>query len=164
MPPVTQGGNSTVSSVTTETTIPTSCPLHVNPVRVSSEMGYRKKYKRNHNGMDLPVSVGTPVYAAADGVVVIRRNEGNGKGYGNYLVIQHAKNYYTVYGHLDKWMVSQGQNVRAGQEIAKSGNTGHSTGPHLHFEVLKNAPLVVQGATPVDPRLITQCPWNPAHR
>ncbi|MDE6250805.1 MAG: peptidoglycan DD-metalloendopeptidase family protein [Alphaproteobacteria bacterium] len=148
----------------TGTTIPTSCPLRGNPVNVSSEMGYRDKYKRNHNGMDLPVSVNTPVYAAADGVVVIRRNQGAKKGYGNYLVIQHDKNYYTVYGHLNTWLVSQGQRVRAGQEIAKSGNTGHSTGPHLHFEVLKNAPLVVSGATPVDPRKVTKCPWNPATR
>lgn len=146
------------------TLIPTSCPVHVNPVRVSSEMGYRKKYKRNHNGMDLSISVNTPIYAAADGTVVIRRNEGAKKGYGNYLVIKHDRNYYTVYGHLNKWLVSQGDHVRAGQEIAKSGNTGNSSGPHLHFEVLKNAPLVRQGATPVNPRQITQCPWSPANR
>lgn len=140
--------------------VPTSCPLRVNPVRVSSEMGWRAKYRRNHNGIDLSVPTGTPIYAAADGRVVIRKN--NPDGYGYYLSIQHDKGYYTVYGHLSKWLVSDGQTVRAGQEIAKSGNTGRSTGAHLHFEVLKGAPLVKDlGGVPVNPRTITNCTWNP---
>lgn len=154
------GGN---QSHTSGAKIPTSCPLHVKPVRVSSEMGWRQKYNRNHNGMDLSVPVGTPVYAAADGRVVICKD--NPGGYGYYLSIQHDKNYYTVYGHLSKWLVSNGQTVRAGQKIALSGNTGRSTGPHLHFEVLKDAPLVKNlGGVPVDPRQITKCSWNPARR
>ena len=140
-------------------TIPVSCPLQVNPVRVSSEMGWRSSFRRNHNGIDLSVPVGTPIYAAADGRVVIRKNNPNGYGY--YLSIQHDRNYYTVYGHLSQWLVQNGDTVRAGQQIAKSGNTGRSTGPHLHFEVLKNAPLVRSGAIPVNPRTITQCTWSP---
>ncbi len=140
--------------------IPTTCPLRVNPVNVTSEMGPRAG--GNHNGIDIGVSVGTPVYAAASGTVVISKP--NGQGYGKYISIQHARNYYTVYGHLSELLVQQGQTVTAGQLIAKSGNTGNSTGPHLHFEVLKNAPLVDNGATPVDPRQITGCPWHPARR
>jgi len=139
--------------------IPTTCPLRVNPVRVTSEWKWREKYKRYHHGVDIGVSVGTPVYAAADGRVVIRKNDSD--GYGNYLSIRHDKNYYTVYGHLSKWLVSNGQTVRAGQKIGLSGNTGNSTGPHLHFEVLKNAPLARQGADSVNPRTITQCSWSP---
>ena len=147
-----QGGGSSSA-------IPVSCPLQVNPVRVSSEMGWRSSFRRNHNGIDLSVPVGTPIYAAADGRVVIRKN--NPDGYGYYLSIQHDRNYYTVYGHLSQWLVQNGDTVRAGQQIAKSGNTGRSTGPHLHFEVLKNAPLVRSGAIPVNPRTITQCTWSP---
>ena len=147
-----QGGGSSSA-------IPVSCPLQVNPVRVSSEMGWRSSFRRNHNGIDLRVPVGTPIYAAADGRVVIRKN--NPDGYGYYLSIQHDRNYYTVYGHLSQWLVQNGDTVRAGQQIAKSGNTGRSTGPHLHFEVLKNAPLVRSGAIPVNPRTITQCTWSP---
>lgn len=140
--------------------IPVTCPLGSNSVRVSSEMGWRAKYRRNHNGMDLAVPTGTPIYAAADGRVVIRKN--NPGGYGYYLSIQHDKDYYTVYGHLSKWLVSDGQTVRAGQQIAKSGNTGRSTGPHLHFEVLKGGPLVKgYGGVPINPRTITKCAWNP---
>lgn len=140
--------------------IPVTCPLVNNSVRVSSEMGWRAKYRRNHNGMDLAVPTGTPIYAAADGRVVIRKN--NPGGYGYYLSIQHDKDYYTVYGHLSQWLVSDGQTVRAGQQIAKSGNTGRSTGPHLHFEVLKGGPLVKgYGGVPINPRTITKCAWNP---
>ena len=140
--------------------IPVTCPLGNNSVRVTSEMGWRARYGRNHNGMDLAVPTGTPIYAAADGKVVIRKN--NPGGYGYYLSIQHDKDYYTVYGHLSQWLVSDGQTVRAGQQIAKSGNTGRSTGPHLHFEVLKGAPLVKDlGGVPVNPRTITKCAWNP---
>lgn len=148
-----------VTPPSTRADIPTSCPLRTNPVSVSSEMGWRSSFRRNHNGMDLRVPEGTPVYAAADGRVVIRKN--NPDGYGYYLSIQHDRNYYTVYGHLSKWLVQNGDTVRAGQQIAKSGNTGRSTGPHLHFEVLKNAPLVRSGATPVNPRTITRCTWSP---
>ena len=147
-----QGGGSSSA-------IPVSCPLQVNPVRVSSEMGWRSSFRRNHNGVDLSVPVGTPIYAAADGRVVIRKN--NPDGYGYYLSIQHDRNYYTVYGHLSQWLVQNGDTVRAGQQIAKSGNAGRSTGPHLHFEVLKNAPLVRSGAIPVNPRTITRCTWSP---
>lgn len=165
----TESGNAPVYSAApsnsnsirdSEKKIPVTCPLGNNSVRVSSEMGWRARYRRNHNGIDLAVPTGTPIYAAADGRVVIRKN--NPGGYGYYLSIQHDKDYYTVYGHLSKWLVSDGQTVRAGQQIAKSGNTGRSTGPHLHFEVLKGAPLVKgYGGVPINPRTITKCTWNP---
>ncbi len=161
-PNTPQPGNppSPVNPTISVSNVPTACPLRINPVNVSSEMGPR--WGRNHNGIDIGISVGTPVYAAASGTVVISKP--NGQGYGKYLSIQHARNYYTVYGHLSELLVRSGQTVTAGQLIAKSGNTGNSTGPHLHFEVLKNASLVVNGATPVDPRQITRCPWQPARR
>lgn len=86
----------------------------------------------NHKALDIGVSY-KPVYAAADGYVVIA-SSGYG-GYGNFIMIKHSNNLYTCYGHLSKFNVSAGQTVTRGQQIAVSGNTGVSTGPHLHFEV-----------------------------
>lgn len=88
------------------------------------------------NGIDLGAARGTPVHAAADGTVIIARNNGgwNG-GYGNYVVITHDNGTQTLYGHLKNTVVSPGQSVSAGQTIGYEGSTGLSTGPHLHFEV-----------------------------
>jgi murein DD-endopeptidase MepM/ murein hydrolase activator NlpD len=97
---------------------------------------------RQHEGIDLPAPVGTPVYAAADGQVVYA---GSGiRGYGNLIVIQHEGDLLTVYAHNSELLVAQGDKVRVGQRIALSGQTGHATGPHLHFEVRS-------GQIPVDP-------------
>lgn len=89
-----------------------------------------------HRGIDIGVPVGTAVYSAADGYVVT-------KGYssvrGNYVMVKHANNLYTFYQHLSSVTVSQGQNVKRGQTIARSGNTGIGSGPHLHFEVRTSA-------------------------
>ncbi len=89
--------------------------------------------KTFHLGLDLTASVGTPVYAAADGVIEQRRS--SPKGYGNVIRIRHAFGFTTLYGHLSKFNVTAGQFVKKGQIIAWSGNTGLSTGPHLHYEV-----------------------------
>lgn len=86
-----------------------------------------------HAGTDLPVAIGTPVYAVADGKVTHSGVEG---GYGNSVVIQHTA-VSSRYGHLSRMKVQVGQRVRKGDLIAYSGNTGHSTGPHLHFEIIK---------------------------
>lgn len=89
----------------------------------------------NHYGQDIANAIGTPVHAAAAGRVSY---SGTMNGYGNVVMIEHSINgrtYGTVYGHLDKREVSVGQKVSRGQEIAKMGNTGGSTGPHLHFEI-----------------------------
>ena len=85
----------------------------------------------NHGAVDIPVRY-VPVYAAADGVIV---SAGWMSGYGNYIEIDHGNGYYTAYGHLNSFNVSAGQTVSRGQQIAVSGNTGISTGPHLHYEV-----------------------------
>ncbi|MFI5260212.1 MAG: peptidoglycan DD-metalloendopeptidase family protein [Candidatus Paceibacteria bacterium] len=88
------------------------------------------------NAVDLSAARGTPIHAAADGTVIIARNNGgwNG-GYGNYVVITHDNGSQTLYGHMKNTIVSPGQSVSAGQVIGYEGSTGESTGPHLHFEV-----------------------------
>lgn len=85
----------------------------------------------NHKALDIGISYQT-VYAPADGYVVIASRQ---SGYGNFIMIKHSNNLYTCYGHLNSYKVSAGQTVSRGQAIAVSGNTGVSTGPHLHFEV-----------------------------
>ncbi|MBU6388351.1 M23 family metallopeptidase [Patescibacteria group bacterium] len=88
------------------------------------------------NAVDLGAARGTPIHAAADGTVIIARNNGgwNG-GYGNYVVITHDNGSETLYAHMSHSIVSPGQSVSAGQIIGYVGMTGSTTGPHLHFEV-----------------------------
>jgi murein DD-endopeptidase MepM/ murein hydrolase activator NlpD len=111
-------------------------------VRLTSRFGVRSDpftgHPSFHNGIDLGVPVGTPVYAAKDGTVI---ETGYSKVYGNYIVLDHAGNYQTVYGHLSKILVTLHEKVQSGVIIAKSGMTGRCTGPHLHFEIRrKGAP------------------------
>lgn len=87
------------------------------------------------DAVDIGAARGTPVYAAADGTVIIARNSGWNGGYGRYAVITHAEGVQTVYGHFSNLLVTPGQNVGAGQLIGYVGTSGHATGPHLHFEV-----------------------------
>jgi murein DD-endopeptidase MepM/ murein hydrolase activator NlpD len=87
-----------------------------------------------HNGVDIRTPIGTWVGAAAAGTVI---DAGWSNGYGNYIKIKHANGYSTLYGHLSKLCVHSGQKVKAGSLIAKSGNTGRTTGPHLHFSIFK---------------------------
>ena len=102
---------------------------------ITSIFGYRDAptagASSNHGAIDIAVRY-TPVYAAADGKVIIARYL---SGYGNYVMIDHGDGYYTGYGHLNSFNVSAGETVSRGQQIAVSGNTGISTGPHLHYEV-----------------------------
>lgn len=86
----------------------------------------------NHNGIDIGVYSGTPVYSAADGYVA---GVGYNSARGYWVMVKHADNLYTFYQHLNSYVVSTGANVKRGQLIAYSGNTGISSGPHLHFEV-----------------------------
>jgi murein DD-endopeptidase MepM/ murein hydrolase activator NlpD len=79
--------------------------------------------------------LGAPIFAAATGDVVVARQGGYNGGYGNYVVIQHGNGTQTLYGHMQSVSVSPGDHVVQGQTIGYLGNTGRSTGPHLHFEV-----------------------------
>ena len=99
-----------------------------------------------HTGIDLSVPLGTPVFAAADGVVVLARPmtdaAGALVGYGNYIIIQHDAGLKTLYGHLLAIGVKEGDQVKRGQLIGLVGSTGNSTGPHTHFEVrIDNSPV-----------------------
>jgi murein DD-endopeptidase MepM/ murein hydrolase activator NlpD len=101
-----------------------------NEIRVTSKYGPRRR--RMHRGIDLGLKTGDTIKVAFDGKVRIKSYER--RGYGYYLVIRHPNGLETVYGHLSKFLVKENQIVRAGQAIALGGNTGRSTGSHLHFE------------------------------
>ncbi|MDR0183940.1 M23 family metallopeptidase [Lysobacter arvi] len=110
--------------------------LPVAPVRITSGFGRRHDpFGRGdafHSGIDFAGSVGTPVHACGDGVVVQARYS---KDYGNVVMIDHGQGIVTLYAHNSRLEVRPGDVVLAGQEISKMGSTGRSTGPHLHFEV-----------------------------
>ncbi|MFJ9689259.1 M23 family metallopeptidase [Streptomyces bacillaris] len=95
------------------------------------------RWAAKHSGQDFAVPVGTPVSAVHTGTVVKAGPNGAGDGpaYGNAVVIKHANGKYSQYAHLSKVNVKIGQKVKTGQKIALSGNTGNSSGPHLHFEI-----------------------------
>ncbi len=99
---------------------------------VTSNFGYRPAFGRNHKGLDIKVYIGDTIRAAFSGKVRIVRYEA--AGYGKYVVIRHNNGLETIYGHLSAQLVSENQTVRAGDVIGLGGNTGRSTGSHLHFE------------------------------
>ncbi|MDR2389910.1 MAG: peptidoglycan DD-metalloendopeptidase family protein [Tannerellaceae bacterium] len=105
-------------------------PIHNEPLKITSSYGPRRR--RMHRGIDLKLQIGDTVYAAFPGKVRIRNTER--RGYGKYLVLRHPNGLETVYGHLSDWLVDTNEVVRAGDPIALGGNTGRSTGSHLHFE------------------------------
>jgi murein DD-endopeptidase MepM/ murein hydrolase activator NlpD len=109
-----------------------SPPLASN--RLTSEFGMRGW--RWHHGVDLDLNIGDPVYSSFEGVVRIKRAERG--GYGNFIVLRHRNGLETLYGHLSQHLVKLGEEVKAGQLIGLGGNTGRSTGPHLHYEVRYN--------------------------
>lgn len=114
--------------------------------RVASGYGMRihpiYKTEKMHTGMDFTSPVGTEIHATGNGVV--NKVEYDGRGYGNNVIISHGFGYQTLYGHMSKILVRPGQKVSRGDLIGYVGNTGTSTGPHLHYEVLK-------GGKPVNP-------------
>jgi murein DD-endopeptidase MepM/ murein hydrolase activator NlpD len=89
-----------------------------------------------HTGLDFTASIGTDIYATGSGVV--EKVEYYGRGYGNSVIINHGYGYETLYGHMSKINVRQGQKINRGDVIGFVGSTGSSTGPHLHYEVIKN--------------------------
>ena len=106
---------------------------------VTSKFGYRKSpftgLREKHGGWDIAARSGSSIRATADGVVVVSGRE---YGYGNMLEIDHGYGIMTRYGHNSKHLAKVGDRVKRGQVIALVGNTGRSTGPHLHYEVLLN--------------------------
>lgn len=114
--------------------------------RLASGFGYRidpvYKTVKMHAGLDFAAPQGTPIYATADGTVRLSGNVGN--GYGNHVIVNHGFSYETLYGHMVRTKVRAGQRVKRGEVLGWVGNTGKSTGPHLHYEVHKNG-------RPVDP-------------
>jgi len=97
--------------------------------------GRKTQGLHGYNGIDIGGAVGDPVYAAADGEVIISRSGGWNGGYGNYIVLRHANGTQTLYAHNNKNLVSITDVVVKGQIIGLVGSTGKSTGPHLHFEI-----------------------------
>ncbi len=127
--------------------IPAIVPLKLTELKyVSSNYGYRPdpiyKVNRFHSGMDFSAPKGTEVYATGDGVVA--ELDKSLWGYGNMVIIEHGYGYETRYAHLQKALVRKGQKVKRGQLIGFVGNSGKTTGVHLHYEVRKND-------VPVDP-------------
>ncbi len=107
--------------------------------RIASGFGYRidpvYKTVKFHAGLDFSAPQGTPIYATADGTVKTAGNAGN--GYGNHVIINHGYGYETLYGHMVRVKVRNGQSVKRGEVIGWVGSTGKSTGPHCHYEVRK---------------------------
>jgi len=99
--------------------------------KLSSKFG--RRWGRMHKGIDIAGPVGTPINAAADGTVVVA--SWHSGGYGNLVEIRHSDRTTTLYAHNSQLSVTVGQTVRQGQQVARMGNTGRSTGPHLHFEI-----------------------------
>ncbi|KQV90539.1 hypothetical protein ASD15_00125 [Massilia sp. Root351] len=113
-------------------------PLESAKARVSSFFGALRG-RRAHGGVDISTPVGTPVKATDSGVVVASTNRYLGdKKYGEVVVIEHLNGFKSLYAHLNTRDVKVGDEVKAGQSIGQSGQTGHSTGPHLHLEAFYN--------------------------
>ena len=108
--------------------------------RMASGYGYRihpiYKTRKMHAGMDFSAKTGTEIYATGNGT--IKKVKRSKKGYGNYVEINHGYGYKTLYAHMSKFIVKQGQKVKRGELIGYVGNTGTSVAPHLHYEVIKN--------------------------
>lgn len=129
-------------------------PLPINGI-ITSKFGYRKPPKKGastmHQGVDISAPISTPVKAPLDGTVVMASLAGDA---GNKLILKHEEGFYTEYLHLSKFNVDTGQNVVTGQTIAFTGNTGNSTGPHLHYAMKINGvyvdPLANSSNLPVE--------------
>ncbi|MEA4809363.1 M23 family metallopeptidase [Macellibacteroides fermentans] len=106
------------------------------PERISSGFGMRYhpiyRVRTYHTGIDIPGAKGTPVYATGNGIVI---RKGYCSGYGNYIEIQHTDGFRSFYAHLSRTMVNVGDSVKIARQIACVGNTGITTGSHLHYEV-----------------------------
>ncbi|GIW21369.1 MAG: hypothetical protein KatS3mg068_0376 [Candidatus Sericytochromatia bacterium] len=97
-------------------------------------------YRAGHTGIDIENKIGTEIYSVDDGIVKLVKSKPNMR-YGYYVVIEHKKDLYTLYGHLSKFFVKEGDKVKKGQKIALMGESGLASFPHLHFEVLNKFPI-----------------------
>src|SRR5574344_441800 len=111
-----------------------NCCMPTPSTKITDIFGYRPRRRRMHYGLDLKVEIGDTIRAAFDGKVRVSDYEKSGYGY--YLVVRHPNGLETCYAHLSKKLVKENDVVYAGQPIALGGNTGRSTGSHLHFEVM----------------------------
>lgn len=115
---------------------PTSAPgTFAFPVSGTVTSGFGYRWGRQHEGLDIGAGEGTPIWAAADGTVVLQQGEYESGGYGNYTCLDHGGGLATCYAHQSAFNVSAGQSVSQGEVIGLVGNTGNSFGAHLHFEV-----------------------------
>jgi murein DD-endopeptidase MepM/ murein hydrolase activator NlpD len=118
--------------------VPAIQPVSSDKMRITDGFRFRINpvdgRPQHHKGIDIGIPVGTPIFATGNGV--IETTKYSFLGYGNCVVINHGFGYSTLYAHLYKIMVSEGQTVKRGEQIGLSGNTGKSTAPHLHYEVL----------------------------
>jgi len=148
---------------------PSILPLPADQFVLTSPFGTRvspfTRAGEMHKGLDLSAPKGTPVYAAADGIVSFAgryplRESANWWRFGNVVVINHADRFITIYGHLDSVNVKAGQEVKQGQVVASVGNSGWSTNSHLHYEVRSD--LEQPGVyVPIDPRIyILNYQWS----
>jgi murein DD-endopeptidase MepM/ murein hydrolase activator NlpD len=107
-------------------------PEYAKPAAGRFTSGFGARWGRSHQGVDIAGPIGTPIVSVADGEVI---ESGPASGFGMWVRVQLDDGTVNVYGHVNRSYVREGQRVRAGEEIAEIGNRGHSTGPHLHFEV-----------------------------
>ena len=107
-------------------------PKFVLPAQGRFTSGFGARWGTSHKGVDIANAIGTPIVSVADGTVI---DSGPASGFGMWVRVQLADGTINVYGHVNRSYVSEGQKVRAGEQIAEIGNRGESTGPHLHFEV-----------------------------
>ncbi len=123
-----------------KTSVVPSFMLPVNSRHITSGFG-KTKTGDHHKGVDIKAPKGTPVYASADGEIAFVTSEPK---WGHRVMIKHESSYKSLYAHMDSFTVARGQSIKAGEIIGYVGSTGQSTGPHLHFEILKNG-------TPINP-------------
>lgn len=123
------------------TDIPSMVPLEKGNYFYTSGFGLRfhpiQKTQKNHTGVDLAAAKGTKVYSTASGTVI--KTVKSNSGYGYYIIIKHRFGFQTLYGHLSKILVLEGQSIKQNQLIATVGSSGASTGNHLHYEIKKNS-------------------------
>ena len=130
---------------------PNRPPVASNLTRISSGFGVRRDpftgHLARHTGLDIPAPQGTPIFASGGGRVIVAGRRGP---YGNTVIIDHGDGLQTLYGHCSKLYVRSGELVMPQQKIAAVGSTGRSTGPHLHFEVIRDGKRVAPGQVLAD--------------